>query len=821
MTMTLARFAREGRIARAWIGALLFIASAAPASAQVWLLDFGASNSFRGASQVGPDANGNVWNSMPPTFYVADLLTSGSVTTGAAHAPGTGSPGTDSYNGLLGTNVSNPLTQQEVDAAVLDAAALGLLGGSKAAAVDYQTATQGRFAIKWLNTNLKYDATFFGSYMWAAEDTRFAAFSDDTYATEVAAASLDVGRAGVANNSRTVTLRGLVPTANDAAGRQLAFQYGGVSGSAAGYLNSMSLYGYLGYLSGTTALNAASPYIANGTYSNGDPRSADSLIGNGATVQVNNADGIYWNSTLVAGQGGGTVDVGLATFGPYALSGSGALSVTGTGVLSLFRPGTFTGTLAVNGGKVSLSGSGALGSGGVALAGGVLRLSSSQAIGAGGIAAVSGVSTIENTGALDGLVGSLPITLGDGATFQVWGNSKQLSLGTGAVGVSGFTNVNAWDGGVKFDGPLVGSGTINWYGSGSLTLGGSSSAFTGRVIAGGNNGTLNVANPHALQSAVLTANAAHTVALSGSGVQTYALRGLTGSGAVGLGSHSLSIATTGPNSFSGVISGSGGVSVAGSGNQVLSGVNTYTGATAVHSGRLTISGGGINDSAAVTISGGEFTYNSSTPLSTPVTFTAGVLSGTGPIAAAVAVGGGATLSPGNSPGVQAFTSGLDWLPAGVLVWEVNALSGTAGVNWDAVAVSGGALDLSGLSAAGGGTFAVNLVTLTGANAGGPLDVGYVAGSTYEFPFASYTSLSLPSGFSTAAGTDLTDLFSFGLGNWQGNQPNAADLRVMIDATGSGLNLAIVPEPSACVLVVVGLAAVACGRHRGLCGRKDR
>jgi autotransporter-associated beta strand protein len=693
------------------VGALLALlivggAAADHASGQVWLLDFGGSNSYRGASQVGPDANGNVWNSFPPTFYVASLLTSGSATTGAAYAYDSGSATTDSYNGPLGTAVSNPLTQPEVDSAVIDSAALGLLGGSKAGAVDYQKSNQGRFAVKWLNQNLTYDATFFGSFKYAADDTRFAAFSDGTYATEVAAASLNVGRAGVYNASRTVTLAGLVPTANDALGRQLTFQYGGASGTTAGYVNSMALYGYIGYLAGgTTVLNGAptAGYVASGTYANGDTRSVDTMVGGGSTVVVNNANGIYWNSTLVAGTGGGTVNAGIS-FGPYCLSGSGNLAVTGTGVFTLSRPGSFTGTLSVAGGVLALSGSGATGSGALAMNGGTVRITNQQAIGSGGMTVASGVTTIENTSGIGGLAGAGPVVLSGGsATLQCWANGRSFSLGTGTTSVQGFNSVNAWDGGLAFDGPIVGSGTLNWFGSGTMAINGSNGGFTGQIVAGG--------------------------------------------------------------------------------GQTLVG-----------------SGGSLNAASGITINGGGLRYDSATPLTAPVTFPSGTLSGTGGIATAVIAGSGNTLSPGNSPGSQAFAAGLGWASGGTYVWEVNSLSGTAGTNFDVLAVSGGPLDLSTLGTGTAQRFTLDLTTLTGSNTLGPLDSGYAAGTPYEFSIATYggSGLLVPSGFSNAAGSDLTTLFNFSLANWQGTAPAVSDLQVRVDAGGTGLNLMMVPEPTAAV-----------------------
>jgi autotransporter-associated beta strand protein len=92
---------------------------------------------------------------------------------------------------------------------------------------------------------------------------------------------------------------------------------------------------------------------------------------------------------------------------------------------------------------------------------------------------------------------------------------------------------------------------------------------------------------------------------------------------------------------------------------VLSGENTYQGSTIVSAGTLAVaSAGSINSTSGITINGGELKYNSATALSKAITFTSGKLSGTGTIGTALTVGAGATLSPGNSIGTQAYTSGL-------------------------------------------------------------------------------------------------------------------------------------------------------------------
>ena len=170
--------------------------------------------------------------------------------------------------------------------------------------------------------------------------------------------------------------------------------------------------------------------------------------------------------------------------------------------------------------------------------------------------------------------------------------------------------------------------------------------------------------------------------------------------------------------FSGAaITGDGGFTQSGTGTTVLNAANTYTGATTISAGTLSLATGSSHSGAgAYTVNGGTLKIADGVNISTH----------------AMTIDLGGVISPGNSPGT-AITGDQTWNDGGAYLWEINDMAGGKGVDsgWDWLDIQG-TLDINA-------TFDILITSLTNpGNISGLADGFDTTGLSYLDPYASFT-----------------------------------------------------------------------------------
>ncbi|MBE7368879.1 autotransporter domain-containing protein [Ramlibacter pallidus] len=311
------------------------------------------------------------------------------------------------------------------------------------------------------------------------------------------------------------------------------------------------------------------------------------------------------------------------------------------------------------------------------------------------------------------------VTVGAGTTLDLdtfsTGIKDLQGSGTLVTGVGGTLALETGD----FAGAITGGGRLSKAGTGVLVLSGDNSySGTTTVLQGelrvGNGGTSGSLGAGALSNAgnvVFDRSDTHVVATDLGGAGTYAKQGtgttiLTGantySGTTTITAGTLQVGNGGTTgslgsgnvtnngalafnrsdtvSLANVISGTGSLTQAGSGNLVLIGASTYTGGTFVNAGTLSVNGSIV----------GHTTVNSG-----------GTLGGTGTVGS-VAIASGGTLAPGNSIGTLNVNGNLSFAPGSVYRVEANATGAADRVNTvgaGTIHIDGGTVDVQ---ARGGG-----------------------------------------------------------------------------------------------------------------------
>jgi autotransporter-associated beta strand protein len=315
---------------------------------------------------------------------------------------------------------------------------------------------------------------------------------------------------------------------------------------------------------GTVALNGTSAAttvtVETGTTTLGSAErlldTTDLTIASGATLVLGGAEkiGTLDGAGSLQNNGGRlTADDGSFS---GVLSGTGGLTKVSDGKLTLTGANTYTGSTQIDAGTVELSGSGSL---------------------------VSDTVNIESGATLDNLNGGLAsnATVNNDGTLNIAEADDTIATLNNTGTVNGTATLTATTYNLNEGSEInanLGTGTVN--ANGAVALNGTSNAETVNIQTG----TTTLGSAERLREDTdLTVSSGAILVLGGNEkIGTF-----DGAGTTALGEHQL---TVDDGTYSGVVTGTGGIDKVSSGTLVLSGDSTYTGSTNVNAGTLTLTG---------------------------------------------------------------------------------------------------------------------------------------------------------------------------------------------------------------------------------------
>ena len=474
-------------------------------------------------------------------------------------------------------------------------------------------------------------------------------------------------------------------------GNTQSFGTGAIVNNASLVFNQTSNASFASVISGTGSLTKTGGGVLTLTginsFTGGTTISSGRLIGNSQSF---GSGAIVNNASLELAQ---TTDASFAS----VISGTGSLTKSGAGALTLTGVNSFSGGTTISAGRL-IGNTQSFGTGAIV---NNASLVFNQTTDASFASVISGTGSLTKSGA-----GALTLTgvnsFSGGTTISAGtliGNSR--SFGSGAI-VNNAALVLDQTTDASFASVISGTGSLTKSGTGALTLTGINSFSGGTTISAGtlignveSFGTGAIVNNASLvfdqtSDASFASVISGTGSLTKSGAGSLTLTGVNGfSGGTTISSGSLigntqSFGTgaivndaslvlnqTTDASFAGAISGTGSLTKSGAGTLTLTGVNSFTGTTTVTAGRLNLAG-----SLAVsttTLQSGSSLGASGTAGSlarSALTLQSGSsLGGNGTVGTLVAQSG-STVSPGNSIGTLSVNGNLTLAAGSLLAIEV-------------------------------------------------------------------------------------------------------------------------------------------------------
>jgi fibronectin-binding autotransporter adhesin len=629
--------------------------------------------------------------------------------------------------------------------------------------------------------------------VWLDSGSNSASYADGSRVT--------FGNVSSGTASITVASGGVVPTGiainNMTPGTGYAFAGGAIGGSGALYLQPtnagfVSLSGTNTYTGGTQVSGGTLIVAGDGSLGTSNGAGGAVVIDNGAALQL--ASSLSSGRLFEIGNNGGVLDTQTFAFstsgsflasGPFTKLGSGNLTLTGAAVqlsgsttitagdlvlagsnaASLQGGGTFNGNLVVNGpkrvnfdsvgstglyggsGQIQISYRGNVTANLATNAWAVLSNSPTGSVTAAGGEVTSG-GTVSNNVVLN--PNNLPFTKTNVAATFALPTSNAFIAGIGAA--TGGTL--ALLGNISGSSDLVlGSNSVNGAGGGGVLILSGSNSFAGTTLIDGN-GVMQLGSSAALPPTTdvifggLDASTA-TLDLNGFSQTINTLSAKSGASTITNSNPAIpatltiSGGTTAKTGYNGSISGNLAIYKTGPGSLTLTGSSSYTGATVISQGTLTVGNSSALGVGPLYLNSGA-TLNSSGATVSLANSSAGVVSG-------------ALVSPGGAGAYGTVLFNNLGLSGGSLAYDFNTTQS------DLIAGSG-TLDLTGASP---GSIVVNLNT---------------SGQTFNsYPLLQFGSVSNFNSNAFAIGSGTMAGYTYG---FLQNAANPGEIDLAITGTGS-------------------------------------